>query len=111
MLKVLLSASINVYNTWFLMRKINIKNSRLIYYLIIIMIYIMMKRDLKNRQSSENAAANRYIEKMSASFFFLIVLMILVFRSFALQLSGYVCGSLRAFSRLPERKHICGVIG
>ncbi len=34
------------------------------------MIKMMRKRDLKNRQSSENAAANRYIEKKYRHHFF-----------------------------------------
>ena len=41
------------------------------------------KRDLKNRQISENAAANGYIEKNASIILFLIILFSLVFRSFA----------------------------
>ncbi len=72
---------------------------------------MMRKRDLKNRQSSENAAANRYIEKNAGIILFLVVLLTLVFRSFALQVSGYGCGSLRIFSWLSRRNHIYRVIG
>lgn len=71
---------------------------------------MMRKRDLKSRQSSENAAANRY-RKNIGIILFLIVLLTLVFRYFVLQISGYGCGSLRVFSKLSQRNHIYGVIG
>lgn len=41
------------------------------------------KRDLKNGQTSENAAANGYTEKNACVILFLIILLALVFRSFA----------------------------